>query len=130
MPINSRVKGNKAEREVAKILSHHFGRKFERRSMGMAGSDIVCPDGFPFAVEVKHDKRVKAIHLFKGHNVLRTFWKQALQQGIAVCKDALLIVKCEGLWFVTHEVGGDGVMRDWMILEHWCQANTDQIQKA
>ena len=118
--INSRRKGNSAERAVCKILSHYFGGKFERRSMGIPGSDIVCPDNFPYAVEVKHDKRVKGIHLFKGHHSLRGFWKQAIKQGLAVSKDALLIVKVEGLFFVTAERSGDGCQSEWILLERWC----------
>jgi Holliday junction resolvase len=112
MPINSRRKGNNAEREVCKILSKHFGGKFERRSMGIAGSDIVAPDDFPYAVEVKHHKTVRAIHLFKGHNQLRKWWKQTEAQASG--KRPLLIVKVEGSWFCT--TWGQG----WDLLNDWC----------
>jgi hypothetical protein len=112
--INSRRKGNNAEREVCKILSKHFPGKFERRSMGIAGSDIVCPDDFPYAVEVKHDKRISAIHLFKGHNVLRKWWEQACKQT-PEGKRPILLAKVEGCWFVYYGM-------EWHLLQLWLEA--------
>ena len=100
--VNSRKKGNVGERQVIKILSKYFPGKFERRSMGVAGSDIVTPDKFDFAVEVKYHKTVKAFHLLIGKNkLLNTWWKQAEQQAEGTTKSPLLIVKCEGKWFCT-----------------------------
>lgn len=119
--VNSRLKGNKAERDVIKILSKYFPGKFERRSMGIAGSDIICPDSFRYAPEVKHHKTVKAIHLLIGKNKkLNDWWEQAdYQASQQMGKSTLLIVKCEGKWFCTEfspaEVG------HWALLEDWCK---------
>jgi hypothetical protein len=118
--VNSRLKGNKAERDVIKILSKYFPGKFERRSLGIAGSDIVCPDSFRYAPEVKHRKTVKALHLLIGKNkMLNDWWKQADHQAKVAEKHTLLIVKCEGKWFCTEfcpaQVG------HWMLLEDWCK---------
>jgi hypothetical protein len=113
--INSRRKGNAAEREVCKILSKHFPGKFERRSMGIAGSDIVCPEDFKWAVEVKHHKTVRAIHLLKGHHMLDKWWNQACSQASATDKQPLLVVKAEGTWFCeTRAVS-------WSVFKDWCE---------
>lgn len=88
--------------------------------MGIGGSDIVAPDKFPFSVEVKHHKTVKAIHLLLGKNkMLNDWWKQAEQQAKDVGRQPLLVVKCEGKWMATEfspaEVG------HWNLLEDWCK---------
>jgi hypothetical protein len=110
--INSRRKGNNAERQVCKILSRHFQGKFERRSMGIAGCDIIAPDDFPYAVEVKHHKTVRAIHLLVGHFMLDKWWQQACEQ--ANNKTPLLVVKCERRWFCMDRASG------WVLFEEWC----------
>lgn len=87
--------------------------------MGIAGSDIVTPDKFPFAVEVKHRKTLKAIHLLMGKNKqLNDWWKQAETQAKAANKQALLIVKVEGKWLAT-DLSPD--LFHWYPLEVWCK---------
>lgn len=120
--INSRAKGNRAEREVLKILKAKYGGEpWERKSMGIPGPDLLTPDDFPYAVEIKHDKRVRCKHLFSGHSVLEGFWKQAVTQASALGKKPLLIVKAEGIWFASNDTGwGQG---DWKTLKHWLLLN-------
>ena len=118
--VNSRKKGNRAENEVVKILSKYFSGHFERRSMGIAGSDIVCPDNFKYAPEIKHRKTLKAIHLLIGKNIqLNDWWDQAEIQASEAGKQALLVVKCEGKWFATEFSPKD--VGHWLLLEDWCK---------
>ena len=112
--INSRRKGNNAERDVIKILKAHFPGLWERKPMGIPGPDILAPPDFPYAIEVKHDKRIKAIHLFKGHHALRKFYGQAFKQAYKLDKKPLLIVKVEGWFFASTEPA------EWTPLHAWC----------
>ena len=67
--INSKAKGNAAERELAKILTEHFGVPFarvgvtsgarpkqvqlDRNAKEAHTGDLIPPDGFKFSVEAK-----------------------------------------------------------------------------
>lgn len=117
--VNSRRKGSQAERAVIKILSKHFLGKFERRSMGIQGADIICSDdNFKYAVEVKHVKTVRALHLLMGNHLLNAWWKQAREQAGRVNKQPLLVAKVEGKFFCT-EVEPNLCL--WEQFEKWCQ---------
>ena len=96
--VNSRRKGNEAERSIVKMFRNHYGGHWERRSMGVPGADIIAPDSFAYAIEVKNVANLKLLHLFKGSKVLDDFWAQAVQQAKAAEKAPLLMVKIEGLW--------------------------------
>lgn len=116
MPINARQKGSQAERDVIKLLSLHFPGKFERRSLGIKGADVICSDeAFPFAVEVKNQKSVRALHLLIGNHQLDNWWQQAKEQAGRVNKRPLLVAKVERHWFVTEDNIG------WSKFEYWCQ---------
>lgn len=118
--VNSKRKGNEAERQVVKTLKEHFKDHFERRSMGVPGADIVCPPHWIYAIEVKNDKRVKAIHLLgKPLQLLRDYWDQASAQADAMDLSALLVVKADGCWFCSE----DGV--SWTLFDSWCQLNVN-----
>lgn len=120
--INSRKKGNRSEAEVCKLLSEYFPGKFERRTMGIAGADVICSDDkFPYATEVKHQKTVKAIHLFIGFWRLREWWEQARNQAGRVNKLPLLVAKVDRYWFSTTD--GDR----WELFEHWCSDELNRI---
>jgi hypothetical protein len=117
--VNSRAKGNQGEREVCKILSRYFGGKFERRSMGYEGNDIITPDGFPYGIEVKFDKSVRLKHFWKPTQKLKDFWKQTLAQCKNSGKHPLLCAKVEGMWFCwTHAEFGFALNA--YLLEDWC----------
>ena len=122
MAINSRAKGNRGEREVAKIFRDALGGTWERKSMGIPGPDLLCPPSFRFAVEVKHDKRIKALHTYTGSAVLTQYWKQADAQADALDLSPLLICKIEGKWLCS-----DGIGR-WELLETWIQGYKKMIQ--
>jgi len=67
--INSKAKGDRAEREIAKILTEHFGVPFARvgvtsgarpKQVKLDGhakkaytGDLILPDGFRFSIEAK-----------------------------------------------------------------------------
>lgn len=120
--VNSRAKGNEAERAVVKILSRYFPGKFERRSMGIAGCDIVCPEDFLWAPEVKNNKMVRLKHFWKPTLQLTTFWVQTKTQAAALGKLPLLIVKAEGLWFCWDNIPNsyDFAHNVWLF-EDWCE---------
>lgn len=68
--INSKQKGNGYERKVCKILSKWASEKFERRSMGIPGTDIICPDWFPFEIECKKRNNWSFDDFFKGQSYI------------------------------------------------------------
>jgi len=114
--INTRRKGNTAEREICKRLSKYFPGKFERRSMGIKGCDVICSDEqFPYAVEVKHQISVKAIHLFIGNQSTKKWWSQTVNQAMRVGKQPLLVAKVERYWFCTT----DGV--NWNLFDKYLE---------
>jgi hypothetical protein len=116
--VNSRQKGNQAERDVCKIFRKYFTGTFERKPMGIPGPDILCPPHWIFAVEVKNDKKIKAIHLLcKPLQLLDDYWKQADAQADALDKSPLLIAKVESFWFATEN------RTVWIPLELWCAIN-------
>jgi len=106
MAVNGRRKGSAAEREICKLFSMWWNGTFQRRSLGIAGSDIVTPDGFPWALEVKHVKTMKTRHLWKPTADLVKFWKQACDQAAIEDRDPLLVAKIEGAWFVIQQMRG------------------------
>lgn len=116
---NSRAKGNRGEREVLKILKSHFGGEpWERKSMGIPGPDLLTPNEFPYAVEVKFNKSIKLIHFFKENKQLKDWWKQTQEQAFALNKTPLLIVKVEGIWFAISREFLSTTF--WKTLESWC----------
>jgi Holliday junction resolvase len=127
--VNSRAKGNRAEREVIKTLKRHFVGPFERRTMGLPGPDVVAPDEFHWAIEVKDDKTVRLKHIWKPTQKLIEFWEQATQQARVIRKNPLLVVKIEGLWFAWNVVhfdnanGYDFHSTKWLF-ENWCEDHT------
>ena len=70
--INSKQKGNRAERELAQILTEHFGVPFARvgvasgarvkntklpdNAIGVMTGDLIPPAGFRFSIEAKSEK--------------------------------------------------------------------------
>jgi hypothetical protein len=117
--VNSRKKGNAAERYVCKTLSKYFNGKFERRSMGYNGCDIICPDDFQWAPEVKDNKQITLKHLFAPTKLLKDFWQQALFQAKKNNKVPLLVVKIEGMWFCWMK--GEPLEHQWHEFDEWCE---------
>lgn len=125
MAINSRAKGNRAERTVLKILKKHFGGEpWERKSMGIPGPDLLTPDNFPYAVEIKDDKSVRLKHFWKPNKQLKDFWEQAESQANGLGLEPLLIAKVEGIWFCWIQ----GYRFDYaMEIEEWCVGHKSDI---
>lgn len=109
--INSRRKGAKNERNVAKLFEKWTGKEFSRtpssgglnwKSSNSKG-DIVCTtEGhfFPFCVEVKAHKDINFSHLLnpkiKEPKILE-FWKQCERDAIKANKLPLLIMRYDGM---------------------------------
>ena len=89
--------------------------------MGYEGSDIICPDDFKWAVEVKNDKSVKLKHLFKPTAKLIDFWVQTAKQAAHQSKSPLLVAKIEGMWFCWTS----GNIQAWDIFEEWCEIHAE-----
>lgn len=98
--VNSGKKGNASTRLIGAILGEWWrGKKFERRKDYYQGSDLIVPDDFPFAVEVKDWKELRIKHFFNPTALLKSFWEQARNQAEKEGKRPLLICKSEGTWF-------------------------------
>lgn len=100
MPINSRDKGKRGEREVVQLLADWWGGTFERKRAGVPGSDINCPPGFPWAVEVKNTNDIRLRNLFCPNASLKSYWNQTISQATKEGRRPLLLAKIEGFWFV------------------------------
>lgn len=109
--INSRKKGSKNEREVAKLLGDWTGKEFSRTpaSGGLRWGkrndvigDVVCTtEGhiFPFSVETKFYHDLKFEHLVSSpiRIKLLDFWEQALRDSERAQKTPLLMVRYNGM---------------------------------
>ena len=111
MAINSRNKGNKAERVVAKLLEGWTGKQFARTpsSGGLqwkttnSKGDIVCTtEGhlFPFCIEIKHHKKIDFNELLIGSKKtpkIIGFWEQCIRDAKLAKKAPLLIFRYNNL---------------------------------
>jgi Holliday junction resolvase len=101
--MNSRNKGNKGEREAAKVVGTWTDKKFARvpSSGGLqwknsnAKGDIVCTEEghyFPFCMEIKSYGEINFEHLlYLDKADVRKFWAQCI-------RDAEIANKCPMLW--------------------------------
>lgn len=109
MGINSRSKGNKGERDVAKLMKKWTGKDFARvpSSGGLqwknahAKGDIVCSEEghyFPFCIEVKNYKELNFQHLlYLPEPDILKFWNQCLRDAEICNKAPMLIMRYNGL---------------------------------
>lgn len=97
--VNSKLKGNKGEVQVLNLFRNWWGGHWERHSMGYAGSDLITPENFPFAIEVKFDDKIQARHFFHPTKFLIKCWQQAKSQAADKGKSPLLVAKAEGTWY-------------------------------
>lgn len=117
MAINSRSKGNSAERKVAKLMEVWTGKKFARvpSSGGLqwkaahAKGDITCASEghyFPFCMEVKSYGELNFEHLLylEKADILK-FWAQCTRDAKICNKTPLLFMRYNGLpkdfWFIA-----------------------------
>lgn len=111
MKTNSKNKGSRFERTVAKWFEDWTGYKFSRTpgSGGWAKAkdsfgDIVCTDEkhsrrFPFSIECKNYKDINFEHILLGTKTckIKSFWDQAVHDASRCNKIPLLIVKYNGM---------------------------------
>lgn len=111
MPINSRNKGNRAERVAADLFQKWANKPFSRtpssgglqwKSSHVKG-DITCTkEGhyFPFCVEIKNHKDIDFNHLLVPkikHCAILEFWTQCKRDADACDKIPLLLMRYNGL---------------------------------
>lgn len=104
----SRNKGQKAERELAKILSHWYGKELRRTPLsgGWAKDhvqgDIAGDADFPLSVECKTHKKFRLEWLWDFDCEVQSWWEQTLKQ-CKLGKLAFLCIRQEGgrWWCVT-----------------------------
>jgi hypothetical protein len=111
MPINSRRKGKKAERVIAKVLEKWTGKKFAStpasgglnwQKANVAGDVVCATEGhyFPFAVEVKNYTKIDFSHLItpgiKNVEIL-DFWAQCSRDAKKCNKVPMLVMRYNGL---------------------------------
>ena len=111
MAINSRNKGNKAERTVAKLMEKWTSKQFARtpssgglnwKSANSKGDIVSTTEGhyFPFCIEVKHHAEINFSELLipgkKKVKVLE-FWEQCKRDALRANKIPLLFMRYNGL---------------------------------
>ena len=118
--VNSKVKGNRNEVEVAKALSKWTGVPFRRTPASGAihvpldwlAGDVFCAVkdfDFPFSVETKHYKKVTP-------GLISKWLGQAKLDADRVDKQAMLIVRengwAKGYWDIYLDVGWEFMVRN------------------
>lgn len=107
MKTNSKNKGSRFERVVAKAFEEWTGYSFSRTpgSGGWAKAkdsfgDIVCTDSthskrFPFSIECKFYKEIKFEHILLGNKSCKIldFWEQAKRDASIIHKEPILIMR-------------------------------------
>lgn len=111
MAINSKKKGNRVEREIAKVLKGRFNLEFCRvpQSGAMATvkkntdlredakeimcGDIISPENFRFSIEVKGRKSFNFFEFFSEKSELKSWLEQAKEEAKISKKFPLLVVK-------------------------------------
>jgi Holliday junction resolvase len=107
--INSRTKGSKNERDLAKLFKTWTGKDFARTpsSGGLqwkatnAKGDIVCTSEghyFPFCIEAKNHKEINFEHLlYLPKPKILEFWEQCLRDATLANKVPLLFMRYNGM---------------------------------
>jgi hypothetical protein len=110
--INSKVKGNRNELAVAKLLTDWTGHEFVRVPMSgglrWANRVNICGDlisadptfYFPFSVETKHVKNVGIIPYkctLRINSIIYTYFAQCQRDAAAVNKHPFLIIRQNGM---------------------------------
>jgi len=119
---NSRTKGSRNERNVAKLLEDWSGYEFARtpQSGGLhwkkahTSGDIVCIDEkhgprFPFSIECKFHEELDLLHLISGlkgkkSNKILEFWEQSRDDAKGVNKIPIVFMRRNGMKAGMHFV--------------------------
>lgn len=91
-PINSRAKGQRAEREFRDLLraeGWNDARRGQQFRGGVDSPDIVCPSLDGFRIEVKHQERVNLAQ-----------WMAQIERDAGAEKTPILAMRRNGLPFV------------------------------
>lgn len=110
---NSKNKGNRAERDVAKWWEQFTGYEFGRvpasgglrwKKTDNITSDVICTDDkhsrrFPFSIEVKFYKDINFEHILLGNKKckIREFWEQAKSDADRGNKLPILMMRYNGM---------------------------------
>jgi len=122
MAVNSRHKGSRNERNVAKLMQEWTDYEFARtpQSGGLhwkkahTSGDIVCIDDkhghrFAFSIECKFHEELDLLHLIddtigKKSNKILSFWNQTMRDASLVNKTPLLFMRRNGMKAGMHFV--------------------------
>ena len=121
MPVNSKNKGNKNEREVAKLFKKWTGYDFTKvptsgglrwkRTTDTAG-DIICSDNihyrrFQFSIEAKFHEDIRFEHIILPNTKVKVleFWTQAKEDAQRAGKIPLLFMRYNHMPKNMHFVG-------------------------
>ena len=156
--MNSKKKGNRAERAVVHFWRDWTGLAFERTPMSgglrwkkaenIAG-DIVCTEPnfiFPYSIEVKAHRDINFSHLMYGvkSDILK-WWDQAVKDAARVDKIPLLFMRYNGLpknfYFVAFYLGvyrefkkqGNLIPSPWLVYQNKYQlfiTTTDSLKEV
>ena len=125
MSINSRDKGNRFERVVAKALTEWWGAEFCRTPLSggwssKAPGDIITPDDFPFGIEAKHRESWSWDAWLSGATKNLEDWMEQAAKGCKLGQAPMLLVTKNRapIWVVVTEIGAGflskrGGYRDW-----------------
>lgn len=130
MKVNSKNKGSKAERDLAKLWESWTGYKFARTPMsgGWAKSkdtfgDLTCTDDkhsrkFTFSVECKSYKGITFNDILKGNksDILK-FWEQATRDAMISHKIPILFMRENGMSKGVYFVITDGALGAFILKE-------------
>lgn len=106
---NSRAKGSKFERDIAKVFEAWTHKRFSRTPLSggwhkavNAVGDLICAtEGhvFPFTVECKFHQEIRFEHVLLGNKTCKIldFWKQAKDEAKMAKKHPLLVMKYNGM---------------------------------
>jgi len=131
--INAKSKGNRAERELAKLFKQWWGSDFARtpssggfhtkrfRSDWNAEADIVTTDTkFPFAVECKWQENWFLEQLLKSSKALPwKWWKQACYQAGEDKTPLLVFKRSRHPWYYMLPVScADRLLESYLYMQH------------
>ena len=111
--INSRAKGARQERRIAKILGEYWGCKGTRVPLSggwakdRATGDVILDDQWPFSIEIKHYKTVDWLAVLSSDKCdLASFLQQAVNDAARMGKIPMLIARENAkkeFVFIPHE---------------------------
>lgn len=98
----STEKGRRGEQDIAARFRRALGGSWGRRGLGHSGTDLVTPDGFPWAIEVKNYSSIAIgeILLLKADSRIEKWLAEACKKSPSKAYGAVLVCKFRSRWFV------------------------------